>query len=48
MLCFHVSSKRSSPGTDSLRFGKALVQALNDMKALFDTESADKEQRKQK
>ena len=32
---FHVSSKQSSPVTDSKRFAKAICQALKDMKELF-------------
>lgn len=34
-LFFHVSSKRSSPETDSLRFAHHIEQALKDMKELF-------------
>ncbi|KAL3198777.1 hypothetical protein MRX96_044275 [Rhipicephalus microplus] len=35
-LFFHVSSKRSSPETDSLRFANHIEQSLKDMKALFE------------
>lgn len=35
-LFFHVSSKRSSPETDSLRFAKHIEQSLKDMRALFE------------
>jgi carnitine O-palmitoyltransferase 1 len=36
-LFFHISSKASSPQTDSARFRNGIRQALRDMKALFDT-----------
>lgn len=35
-IFFHVSSKRSSPKTDSQRFAANIKQALIDMKQLFD------------
>lgn len=34
-IFFHVSSKRSSGATDSLRFAKAIQKALGDMKEMF-------------
>jgi len=38
-LFFHISSKFSSPKTDSVRFRNNLQKALHDMKALFDPPS---------
>nr|XP_044617901.1 carnitine O-palmitoyltransferase 1, liver isoform isoform X2 [Equus asinus] len=35
LINFHISSKFSSPETDSHRFGKHLKQAMNDIMALF-------------
>lgn len=35
-LFFHVSSKRSSPETDSVRFAHHIEQSLKDMRALFE------------
>ena len=40
MVCFHVSSKRSSPETDSELFAASLREALSDMKALFTEDDA--------
>ncbi|KAL8222618.1 UNVERIFIED_CONTAM: Carnitine O-palmitoyltransferase 1, muscle isoform, partial [Gekko kuhli] len=37
LITFHVSSKHSSPQTDSKRFGRNIRQALLDIAALFDT-----------
>lgn len=37
-IFFHISSKKSSPETDSDRFANSLKEALHDMKALFDAE----------
>jgi len=34
-IFFHISSKRSSPETDSSRFAQTLRQALNDMRSIF-------------
>ncbi|CAF3361547.1 unnamed protein product [Rotaria sp. Silwood1] len=39
LIYFHVSSNRSSPETDSKRFGQRIRQAMEDMRALFDEES---------
>ncbi|XP_054843927.1 carnitine O-palmitoyltransferase 1, muscle isoform isoform X2 [Eublepharis macularius] len=39
LITFHVSSKRSSPETDSKRFGRNICQAMLDIAALFDTPS---------
>lgn len=36
LVFFHISSKKSSPETDSSRFATRLKQALRDMKAIFD------------
>ncbi|XP_021953980.1 carnitine O-palmitoyltransferase 1, liver isoform isoform X2 [Folsomia candida] len=35
VLFFHVSSKKSSPETDSERFGQNIVKALDDIKSMF-------------
>jgi len=35
-LYFHISSKTSSPVTDSKRFGNHILQAFTDIKALWD------------
>ena len=35
MIFFHISSKRSSPETDSSRFAESLKTALRDLKDLF-------------
>ncbi|XP_041110577.1 carnitine O-palmitoyltransferase 1, liver isoform-like isoform X2 [Polyodon spathula] len=37
LITFHISSKFSSPETDSYRFGQNIRQAMLDMKALFNT-----------
>ncbi|XP_072017786.1 carnitine O-palmitoyltransferase 1, liver isoform-like isoform X2 [Amphiura filiformis] len=36
MIFFHVSSKRSSPKTDSLRFSENIRKAMTDIRQLFD------------
>lgn len=35
MLCFHISSKKSSLNTDSLRFGAELARSLRDIQSMF-------------
>ncbi|XP_077196698.1 carnitine O-palmitoyltransferase 1, muscle isoform isoform X2 [Paroedura picta] len=37
LITFHISSKHSSPETDSKRFGRNIRQAMLDIVALFDT-----------
>ena len=36
IIFFHISSKKSSPATDSYRFGQQIKQAMADIKGLFD------------
>lgn len=35
-IFFHISSKKSCPTTDSIRFGQLINQSLEDIKSLFD------------
>lgn len=35
LITFHISSKFSSPETDSFRFGQNIRQAMQDIRALF-------------
>ncbi|CAF2342078.1 unnamed protein product [Rotaria sp. Silwood2] len=39
LIYFHISSNKSSPETDSKRFGKGIRQAMEDMRVLFDDQS---------
>ncbi|CAF0851547.1 unnamed protein product [Adineta ricciae] len=39
LIFFHVSSNKSSPETDSKRFGERICQAMKDMRGLFETEA---------
>ncbi|XP_066579830.1 carnitine O-palmitoyltransferase 1, muscle isoform isoform X1 [Amia ocellicauda] len=39
LITFHISSKFSSPETDSYRFGQNIRQAMLDIKALFDVKN---------
>eukprot|EP01103_Thecamoeba_quadrilineata_P019062 TRINITY_DN7577_c0_g1_i1.p1 TRINITY_DN7577_c0_g1~~TRINITY_DN7577_c0_g1_i1.p1 ORF type:complete len:798 (-),score=158.58 TRINITY_DN7577_c0_g1_i1:96-2489(-) len=41
-IFFHVSSKRSSPLTDSTRFGENIMRAFRDLKVMFDEASKEK------
>lgn len=36
IIFFHISSKKSSPATDSFRFGQQIKQAMADIKGLYD------------
>jgi hypothetical protein len=36
LIFFHISSNKSSPETDSKRFGRHIRQAMEDMRDLFD------------
>jgi len=35
-IFFHITSRHSSPHTDTSRFGKLLFDSLDEIKALFD------------
>jgi carnitine O-palmitoyltransferase 1 len=37
VIFFHVSSKKSSPETDSTRFGNNIVKALDDIRTMFES-----------
>ncbi|CAF0926282.1 unnamed protein product [Adineta steineri] len=39
LIFFHISSTKSSPETDSRRFGQRIYQAMQDMRDLFDGQS---------
>ncbi|CAF3805039.1 unnamed protein product [Rotaria sordida] len=39
IIFFHISSRRSSPETDSQRFGKQICKAFTDMHALFEEQT---------
>uniref|UniRef100_A0A8C7J4D8 Carnitine O-palmitoyltransferase 1, muscle isoform n=1 Tax=Oncorhynchus kisutch TaxID=8019 RepID=A0A8C7J4D8_ONCKI len=43
LITFHISSKFSSPETDSYRFGQNIRQAMLDIRALFDQKDKEKE-----
>lgn len=36
-IFFHITSRHSSPQTDTSRFGKLLFDSLDEIKALFDS-----------
>ncbi|CAF4102204.1 unnamed protein product [Rotaria sp. Silwood1] len=40
LIFFHISSNKSSPETDSIRFGKRIRQAMDDMRDLLEGQSS--------
>ena len=46
-IFFHITSRHSSPETDTSRFGKLLYDSLDEIKALFDEEAEEEEAAKE-